>query len=141
MVRLGARISSARALPEFKVFAMMPSLPKERTRDERAIGVVTAQERFIGVADECEVRARQIFYCLRRARPFRARRSQRSMSLARNSRSPNHPLKVGGGGGTRTRGPLLAKQAKNQSKSLLRLRLSISGCSYVAPKMLQNSWI
>ena len=41
-----------------------------------------------------------------------------------NGMSLNY-LMVGGRGGTRTRGPLLAKQAQIQSKSLLRLRLLV----------------
>ena len=41
-----------------------------------------------------------------------------------NGMSLNY-LMVGGRGVTRTRGPLLAKQAQIQSKSLLRLRLLV----------------
>jgi hypothetical protein len=46
--------------------------------------------------------------------------------------------KLGGREETRTPDPLLAKQAEIQSKSLLRLRLTAFGTSYVAPKMLEN---
>jgi len=45
---------------------------------------------------------------------------------------------VGGRGGTRTRGPLLAKQGEIQAKSLLRLRLRVLSHPWVAPELIQN---